>query len=216
MSEYFWHTWAVSRLICYFKVWTVSFLSEIQVSREDSELRIMVHNMLWNLVSYIKCRIIKDSGCGDGQKPSGRWSDSASHGNQGCSLNWGSVFLVSDTGFHGKRIRCEGRERQDVSREGGTEKETQSRVRSPDRCMWRETDPERRAGKTAGESTYSSNASMTGRRLSAPSLPSHSVEHEILFLCVLRKRPFLPRVIKSSDSCDCGDSIQKPWVWISC
>lgn len=62
-----------------------------------------------------------------------------------------AVFLVSDTGCHGKCFGCEGRERQGVSSEGGTETEAQSRVRSRDRRMWRETDPQRGVGKTAGK-----------------------------------------------------------------
>lgn len=59
----------------------------------------------------------------------------------GC-LTKAFMLLVSDTGFHGRLIHCEGSERQSVSSEGRKEKELekepQSRMRSQDRCMRRE------------------------------------------------------------------------------
>lgn len=122
--------------------------------------------------------------------------------NKVACLTEAFMLLVSDTGFHGRLIHCEASERQNISNKGRKEKELekepQSRMRSQDRCIRRETvmgrkDPERGAGETAGESARNSNASKTDRRLSASSLPSHSVQHEILFLHVLWKRLLLPR-----------------------
>lgn len=116
-------------------------------------------------------------------------------GNKVARLTEAFTLLVSDTRFHGRLVHCEGSERQNVSREGRAEelleKEAQSRVRSQDRGMRRETDPEkiqRGAGKTA-ESSDSRGASMMNRRPSASSLPPHSVQHEIYSYMSFGKSP---------------------------
>lgn len=118
--------------------------------------------------------------------------------NKAACLTKAFMLLVSDTGFHGRLILCGGSERQNVSSKGRKDKEleteAQSRMRSQDRCMRRETgmgrkDPERGTGKTAGESAHGGHASITDRRLSASRLPSHSANMGVLLLhtCPLEK-----------------------------
>lgn len=104
--------------------------------------------------------------------------------NKVACLSKAYMLLVSDTGFHGGLIHCEGSERQNVSSKGRkeqNEKSGQMRVEGDSAG--------KRTGKTAGESTPSCGASMMDRRLSASHLPSPFVQNEILFLrtCPLEK-----------------------------
>lgn len=104
--------------------------------------------------------------------------------NKVAGLSKAFMLLVSDTGFHGGLIHCEGSERQTVSSKGRKEQNEKSGQ------MRAEGDRDgKRTGETAGESAPSGGASMMDRRLSASHLPSPFVQNGILFLrtCPLEK-----------------------------